>query len=82
MQNREEYMSIFKTTRRVAVSLVAAAAATFGLQANAGGHGIDVRGVSRTQGIEGHCPAYSSQDRSAGKWSGKCRLQSGPQGFL
>jgi len=37
-------MSTFKTTRRVAMSLVAAAAATFGLQANAGGHGIDLTG--------------------------------------
>ena len=33
-----------KTTRRVAVGLVAAAAATFGLQANAGGHGINLEG--------------------------------------
>ncbi len=37
-------MSIFKTTRRVAVGLVAAAAATFAVQANAGGHGIDLEG--------------------------------------
>ena len=37
-------MSIFKTTRRVACSLVAAAAATFAVQANAGGHGIDLEG--------------------------------------
>ncbi|WP_299652083.1 tricarboxylate transporter [uncultured Tateyamaria sp.] len=37
-------MSIFKTTRRVAVSLIAAAAATIALQANAGGHGIDLEG--------------------------------------
>ena len=41
---REEYMSTFKTTRRVAVGLVAAAAATFTLQAQAGGHGIDLTG--------------------------------------
>ena len=37
-------MSVFKTTRRVACSLIAAAAATFSLQANAGGHGIDLAG--------------------------------------
>jgi len=37
-------MSLFKTTRRTAMSLVAAAAATFGLQANAAGHGIDLAG--------------------------------------
>ena len=37
-------MSTFKSTRRVAMSLVAAATATFGLQANAGGHGIDLAG--------------------------------------
>ena len=37
-------MSTFKTTRRVAMGLVAAATATFGLQANAGGHGIDLAG--------------------------------------
>jgi tripartite-type tricarboxylate transporter receptor subunit TctC len=37
-------MSTFKSTRRVAMSLVAAAVATFGLQANAGGHGIDLTG--------------------------------------
>ena len=37
-------MSIFKTTRRVAIGLVAAAAATFALQAHAGGHGIDLGG--------------------------------------
>ena len=37
-------MSIMKTTRRVAVGLVAAAAASFAVQANAGGHGIDLEG--------------------------------------
>jgi len=37
-------MSTFKTTRRVAVGLVAAAAATFTVQAQAGGHGIDLAG--------------------------------------
>ncbi|MGJ8623149.1 MAG: tricarboxylate transporter [Yoonia sp.] len=37
-------MSTFKTTRRVAMGLVAAAATTFGIQANAGGHGIDLAG--------------------------------------
>lgn len=37
-------MSTFKTTRRVTMGLVAAAAATLGLQANAGGHGIDLTG--------------------------------------
>ena len=37
-------MSIQKTTRRVAVGLVAAAAATFAVNANAGGHGIDLEG--------------------------------------
>jgi tripartite-type tricarboxylate transporter receptor subunit TctC len=37
-------MSTFKITRRVAMGLVAAATATFGLQANAGGHGIDLAG--------------------------------------
>ncbi|MEL6467845.1 MAG: tricarboxylate transporter [Pseudomonadota bacterium] len=37
-------MSIFKTTHRVAGGLVAAAAATFAVQANAGGHGIDLEG--------------------------------------
>jgi len=37
-------MSTFKTTRRVAMGLVATAAATFGLQANAGSHGIDLAG--------------------------------------
>lgn len=37
-------MSIQKTTRRVAVGLVAAAAATFAVNAQAGGHGIDLEG--------------------------------------
>jgi tripartite-type tricarboxylate transporter receptor subunit TctC len=37
-------MSTFKTTRRVAMGLVATAAVTFGVQANAGGHGIDLAG--------------------------------------
>lgn len=37
-------MSIFKTTRRVAGGLVAAAAATFAVQTHAGGHGIDLTG--------------------------------------
>lgn len=37
-------MSIFKTTRRVAGGLVAAAAATFAVQTQAGGHGIDLTG--------------------------------------
>ncbi|WP_298299219.1 tricarboxylate transporter [uncultured Litoreibacter sp.] len=37
-------MSKLKTTRRAALGLVAAAAASFGLQANAGGHGIDLAG--------------------------------------
>ena len=37
-------MSIFKSTRGVAMSMVAAATATFGLQAHAGGHGIDLAG--------------------------------------
>ena len=37
-------MSIIKTTRRVAVGLVAAAAATFAVEAQAGGHGIDLEG--------------------------------------
>ena len=37
-------MSLITTTRRVAVGLVAAAAATFSLQAHAGGHGIDLSG--------------------------------------
>ncbi|MBY5935164.1 tricarboxylate transporter [Tateyamaria omphalii] len=37
-------MSTIKTTRRVACSLVAAAAATFAVQANADGHGIDLQG--------------------------------------
>ena len=37
-------MSIFKSTRRVAVALMATAAATFALQANADGHGIDLEG--------------------------------------
>lgn len=37
-------MSLMKTTRRVACSLVAAAAATFTFQAQAGGHGIDLTG--------------------------------------
>jgi len=37
-------MSSFKTTRRVAGSLLAAAAATFALQVNADGHGIDLSG--------------------------------------
>ena len=37
-------MNANKTTRRVAVGLVAAAAATFATQANAGGHGIDLAG--------------------------------------
>ncbi len=37
-------MSFMKTTRRVAYSLVAAAAATFSFQAQAGGHGIDLTG--------------------------------------
>lgn len=37
-------MSTFKTTRRVAVGLVAAAAATFSLQAQADSHGIDLEG--------------------------------------
>ena len=37
-------MSTLKTTRRMAMGLVAAATATFGLQANAGGHGIDLTG--------------------------------------
>ncbi|WP_157044749.1 tricarboxylate transporter [Roseobacter sp. GAI101] len=37
-------MSTIKTTRRVAMGLVAAAAATFGLQANAESHGIDLAG--------------------------------------
>ena len=37
-------MSIQKTTRRVAVGLVAAAAVTFAVNANAGGHGIDLEG--------------------------------------
>ena len=41
---REETMSNLKTTRRVAFSLVAAAAASFALQAQAGGHGIDLSG--------------------------------------
>ena len=37
-------MSITKTTRRVAVSLVAAAAASFAVSASAGGHGINLEG--------------------------------------
>ena len=37
-------MSIVKTTRRVAIGLMATAAATFAVQANAGGHGIDLEG--------------------------------------
>ncbi len=37
-------MSFIKTTRRVASSLVAAAAATFSFQAQAGGHGINLTG--------------------------------------
>ena len=37
-------MSTLKTTRRMAMGLVAAATATFGLQAHAGGHGIDLTG--------------------------------------
>ncbi|MEO0912512.1 MAG: tricarboxylate transporter [Pseudomonadota bacterium] len=37
-------MSTMKTTRRVAFGLVAAAAASFALQAEAGGHGIDLSG--------------------------------------
>ena len=37
-------MSLFKTTRRVACSFVAAAAATVSFQAQAGGHGIDLAG--------------------------------------
>lgn len=37
-------MTTLKTTRRVAMSLVAAAAATFASQASAGGHGIDLEG--------------------------------------
>ena len=41
---REEHMSNLKTTRRVAFSLVAAAAASFAVNAQAGGHGIDLAG--------------------------------------
>ncbi len=37
-------MSIIKTTRHAALGLVAATAATFGTQAAAGGHGIDLAG--------------------------------------
>ena len=37
-------MFTLKTTRRMAMGLLAAATATFGLQANAGGHGIDLTG--------------------------------------
>ena len=37
-------MSAFKTTRRVAAGLVAAAAATFATGATAGGHGINLEG--------------------------------------
>ena len=37
-------MSLFKTTRRVAGSLIAAAAAAFSFQAHADGHGIDLTG--------------------------------------
>ena len=37
-------MSIQKTTRRVAIGVVAAAAATFAVEAKAGGHGIDLEG--------------------------------------
>ncbi len=37
-------MTIMNTTRRVAMGLVAAAAATFATNANAGGHGIDLEG--------------------------------------
>ncbi|MDJ0627740.1 MAG: tricarboxylate transporter [Rhodobacter sp.] len=37
-------MTLIATTRRVAFSLVAAAAATFATQASAGGHGIDLSG--------------------------------------
>lgn len=37
-------MTLSKTTRRVAMSLVAAAAATFATQSTAGGHGIDLEG--------------------------------------
>lgn len=37
-------MSLFTTTRRVAMGLVAAAAASFATQSTAGGHGIDLSG--------------------------------------
>ncbi|MEO0678017.1 MAG: tricarboxylate transporter, partial [Pseudomonadota bacterium] len=37
-------MTVLNTTRRVAMSLVAAAAATFATDAAAGGHGIDLEG--------------------------------------
>ena len=44
LSEREENMTEFTTTRRVAVGLVAAASATFATGAYAGGHGIDLSG--------------------------------------
>ena len=41
---REEIMDFAKTTRRVAMGIVAAAAASFATSATAGGHGIDLTG--------------------------------------